>query len=195
METLRLPQKMDKVTFVIPTNRNTLRTLDSIPSEYNVIVERDYEFSENRARNRGIKRAETEYVALCDDDIAFDGLFLDRCLSLRCQGVIVGLADYHPLRWVISRFMLFAKSDWEKIGGFDESVNHGADTDFCIRAEKLGMKTMSISRNSVLHIEHEKPYFHRQHIKWLWYLWRRHPRQMTVPAFRLIFSKMTGIRM
>jgi GT2 family glycosyltransferase len=192
-EAFRVREKIDEVTFVIPTNRDTLRTPDSIPPEYKVTVERDYECSENKTRNRGIRKAETGFVALCDDDIAFDSDFLKKCLSLRRERVIVGLADYHPLRWVISRFMLFAKSDWEEVGGFDESVRHGADTDFCIRAEKLGIRTIRVPRDSVQHIEHEKPYFHRQHIRWLWYLWRRHPRQITVPAFKLVFSKMTGI--
>ena len=126
------------ITFVIATNRDKIRILDSIPQDCDVRLER--EGNENEARNRGIREARTEFIALCDDDINFTHDFLDSCLALAREGVIVGLEDYYPLRWLISRFMLFAKSDWQKIGDFDESVRHGAETEFCIRAEKLGFK-------------------------------------------------------
>lgn len=186
-------QDYKNITFVIPTNREKIRILDSIPQGCDVRLER--EGNENEARNRGIRNARTEYIALCDDDIHFAHDFLDRCLALAKEGLIVGLEDHYPLRWLISRFMLFAKSDWQKIGDFDESVRHGAETEFCIRAEKLGLKIVRLPRSSVFHFEHEKPAYHRTHVKWLWYLWRRHPRQMTVPALKLIFRKITGIQL
>ena len=181
------------ITFVIATNRDNIRTLDSIPEGCDVKLER--EGYENEARNRGIRNARTEYIALCDDDINFTCEFLDKCLALAGKGVIVGLEDYYPLRWVISRFMLFARSDWQELGGFDESVRHGAETDFCIRAEKQGFKVIRLPRHSVVHFEHERPAYHKAHARWLWYLWRRHPGQMTVPAFKLIFRKVTGIQL
>ena len=188
-----MSQKLDykNITFVIPTNRENVRTLDSIPEGCDVRLEK--EGNENEARNRGIRNARTEFIALCDDDINFTRDFLDRCLALAKEGVIVGLEDYYPLRWLISRFMLFARSDWQKIGGFDESVRHGAETEFCIRAEKLGFKIVRLPRSSVFHFEHEKPAYHRTHLRWLWYLWRRHPRQMTLPALKLVFRKIAGI--
>lgn len=185
-------QDYKNITFVIPTNRDSVRTLDSIPEGCDVRLER--EGNENEARNRGIKEAKTGYIALCDDDINFTYEFLDKCLALAKQNVIVGLEDFYPLRWVISRFMLFTKSDWQRIGSFDESVRHGAETEFCLRAEKLGFKIIRLPRSSVVHFEHEKPAYHKAHVKWLWYLWRRHPRQMTVPAFKLVFRKITGIQ-
>jgi len=186
-------QDYKNITFVIPTIRDNVRTTDCVPAGSDVRIER--EGYENEARNRGIRNAKTEYIALCDDDIHFTHEFLDKCLALANQGVIVGLEDYYPLRWLISRFMLFTRSDWEKIGAFDESVRHGAETDFCIRAEKLGFKIVRLPRQSVEHIEHERPAYHKTHVKWLWYLWRRHPNQMTVPAFKLAFRKITGIQL
>ena len=186
-------KSLSNLTFVIPTIRDSVRTVDSVPGECDVRLER--EGYENEARNRGIKCARTEYIALCDDDIGFTGEFISECLALVDIGVIVGLEDYYPLRWLISRFMIFARSDWELVGGFDEAVRHGGETDFCIRAEKLGIKIMRLPRHSVEHIEHERPAYHRTHIKWLWYLWRRHPKEMTVPAFKLVFRKLTGIRL
>lgn len=186
-------QDYKNLTFVMPTIRDNVRTTDSIPAGCDVRLER--EGNENEARNRGIRNARTPYIALCDDDIGFTHQFLDKCLSLADYGVITGLEDYYPLRWVISRFMVFTKSDWEKIGGFDESVRHGAETDFCIRAEKLGFKIIRLPRQSVVHFEHERPAYHRNHVKWLWYLWWRHPKEMTVPAFKLAFRKLTGIQL
>jgi len=190
-----MSKRLDNLTFVIPTNRDSVKTINSIPPGCPVIVEPDYECSENRARNRGIAKAETQYIALCDDDIRFDRELVEEALMLCEGGTIVGLEDYYPLRWVISRFMLFTKSDWERVGKFDESVRHGAETDFCIRAERLGIKVLRLPRVSVEHVEHEKPDYHKQHAKWLWYLWKRHPRQMTVPAFRLIARRITGIKL
>jgi len=190
---MRREQDYKNITFVIPTNRDNVRTLDSIPEGCDVKLER--EGNENEARNRGIKSAKTEYIALCDDDINFTCEFLDRCLTSADNGVIIGLEDYYPLRWVISRFMLFTKSDWQKIGSFDESVRHGAETEFCLRAEKMGFKIIRLPRNSVVHFEHEKPAYHKTHVKWLWYLWWRHPKHMTVPAFKLVFRKITGIQL
>lgn len=186
-------QHYKSITFVIPTNRDTVRTIESIPAGCTVMLER--EGNENEARNRGIRKAKTPYIALCDDDIHFTQEYLDKCLALVGKGVIVGLEDYYPLRWLISRFMMFTRSDWQKIGGFDESVRHGAETDFCIRAEKLGFKIIRLPRNSVFHFEHERPAYHKTHVKWLWYLWRRHPGQMTIPAFKLIFRKIAGIQL
>lgn len=186
-------QDYKKLTFVIPTIRDNVRTTDSIPPGCEVRLEG--EGYENEARNRGILCARAAYIALCDDDIRFTREFLNRCLALVQPGVIIGLEDYYPLRWLISRFMMFTKSDWQKIGGFDESVRHGAETDFCIRAEKLGIKVVRLPRNSVEHVKHERPDYHKTHVRWLWYLWHRHPKQMTIPAFKLVFGKLTGIRL
>lgn len=179
------------ITFVIPTIRDNVKITNSIPADCEVMLER--EGNENEARNRGIRNAKTKYIALCDDDINFTPAFLSRCLELAGSTVIVGLEDYYPLRWLISRFMIFTRSDWQRIGIFDESVRHGAETDFCIRAEKLGFKIIRLPRQSVEHVEHPRPAYHKTHLKWLWYLWRRHPRQMTVPAIKLAIRKMTGI--
>jgi len=186
-------REYQNITFVIPTVRDSVKTTGSIPGACTVRLER--EGYENEARNRGIKNARTDYIALCDDDISFTAEFLDRCLKLVGPGIIVGLADYYPLRWLISRFMLFTRPDWERLGGFDESVRHGAETDFCIRAEKLGLKIVRLPRGSVAHIEHSRPAYHKTHLRWLWYLWRRHPAQMTLPALKLAIGKITGIRL
>jgi GT2 family glycosyltransferase len=190
---MSLEKDYKSITFIIATNRDEILTLDSIPEGCAVKLER--EGNENEARNRGIRSAGTNYVVLCDDDISFTRDFLDKCLASAGEGVIVGLEDYYPLRWLISRFMLFARADWQRIGGFDESVRHGAETDFCIRAEKLGFKIVRLQRSSVFHFVHGKPAYHQAHIRWLWYLWRRHPRQMTLPAFKLAFRKMTGMQL
>jgi glycosyltransferase involved in cell wall biosynthesis len=189
------PIHLQDLAFVIPTNRDVIKTVSSIPPECEAIVERDNECRENKARNRGIAKAKAGYIALCDDDIEFPRELVEESLRICRQGVIVGLEDYYPLRWVISRFMVFAKADWERLGGFDESVRHGAETDFCIRAEKLGMRTVRLPQGSVSHVEHAKPAYHRQHTRWLWYLWRRHPRQMTVPAIKMAVRKITGVEL
>ena len=68
-------QDYKNITFVIPTVRDKVRTIDSIPASCEVKLER--EGTENEARNRGISKAKTNYIALCDDDIQFTHLRAD----------------------------------------------------------------------------------------------------------------------
>ena len=84
-------KSLSNLTFVIPTIRDSVRTVNSVPGECDVRLER--EGYENEARNRGIKCARTEYIALCDDDIGFTGEFISECLALVDIGVIVDLCS------------------------------------------------------------------------------------------------------
>lgn len=185
----------DKISFVIPTNREKVYTLESIPADCPVYIERvgnDYQ-----ARNTGIRKAKTEIVIVCDDDIRFSKNFLDSILPKMEKNTLVGLEDYYPMRWCITRFMCFWKEDWEKIEGFDEKRKKygGPDTDFCIKMEKAGVKIIRLPRDSVEHVYPEKKRPAMKELGVLLYLLRRHPRQMLIPAFKLIFRKITKIEL
>lgn len=183
------------ITFVIPTNRERIYTLESIPADCPVYIER--EGTLNQARNRGLRKAKTDIVIVCDDDIKFDKAFLNLVLSKMGKDTLVGLEDYYPMRWCIGRLMCFWKVDWDKVGGFDESRSKygGDDTDFCIRMEKAGVKIVRLPRDSVEHIYPEKERPAMKELGVLLYLLRRHPRQMFAPAFKLIFRKITKIKL
>lgn len=91
--------------------------------------------------------------------------------------------------------MCFWKEDWERVGGFDESRNvyGGDDTDFCIRMEKAGVKIIRLPRDSVKHLYPEKKRPAMKELEVLFYLLRRHPRQMLIPALKLIFRKILRV--
>jgi len=183
------------ISFIIPTNRDKIYTLESIPPECPIYIER--EGNDYQARNKGIKKAKTDIVIVCDDDIKFSKGFLEFVLSKMEENTLVGLEDYYPMRWCITRFMCFWKKDWERVGGFDESRKGygGPDTDFCIRMEKAGVKIIRLPRDSVEHVYPEKKRPAIKELSVLLYLLRRHPRQMIIPAFKLIFRKITGIEL
>jgi len=181
------------VTFVIPTNREKIYTLDSIPADCPGYIER--EGNDYQARNIGIQKAKTDIVIVCDDDTRFSKDFLDLVLSKMEKNTLIGLKDYYPMRWCITRFMCFWKKDWERVGGFDEKREKygGPDTDFCIRMGKAGVKIIRLPRDGVEHIYPEKKRPAMKELGSLFYLIRRHPRQMLIPAFKLIFTKITGV--
>ena len=183
------------VSFIIPTNRKKIYTMESIPAECPVYIEREGNL--NQARNRGIRKAKTPIVVVCDDDIQFSKEFLNKVLSLLDKRTLVGLEDYYAMKWCIGRFMCFWKEDWERVGGFDESRNvyGGDDTDFCIRMEKAGVKIIRLPRDSVKHLYPEKKRPAMKELEVLFYLFRRHPKQMIIPAFKLILRKITGIEL
>jgi GT2 family glycosyltransferase len=178
------------VSFIIPTNRNQIITLSSIPNDYAVYIQR--EKGDYIARNAGIKKAKDGIVICCDDDISFSLDFLSDILSLVKPGVLVGLEDYWPSRWCITRFMAFDKSDWEKVGGFNETKGWygGPDTDFCIRMEKAGIKIIRIPRNSVIHHDEEKNLPFKVNLVDNFWLWKRYPLIMTPIILRLLERKL-----
>jgi glycosyltransferase involved in cell wall biosynthesis len=71
---------------------------------------------------------------------------------------MVGLDDYPPYHWCISRLMAFMKSDWEEIGGFNQTKGYygGHDSDFCIRFEKAGKRIIRIPKEYVTHHMEDK---------------------------------------
>lgn len=179
-----------EVTFVIPTNREKVITLQSIPEGYPVYIQK--EKGDYIARNTGIKKAGEGIIICCDDDITFSQEFLSHVLSLVKPGIMIGLEDYWPFRWCITRFMAFDKSDWDAVGGFDETKGWygGPDTDFCIRLEKAGVSIIRIPQSMVEHHDSEKILpFKTKVIDNLW-LWYRHPIIMTYPIMQMLGRKI-----
>lgn len=161
----------EDITFVIPTNHKYIKTLESIPKESKVLIQR--EATRGEARNRGVKLAKTEWIAFCDDDIEFTETFLKYVLSLASDRTIVGLQAYYPSPFLISRFMFFKRSVWEDIGELLE-VQHGEETEWLIRALEKDYKLIGIPRESVYHEEHPISKDKKEYLNLLWLL-RLHP--------------------
>ncbi len=87
------------ISFVIPTNREKVYTMDSILDDCPVFIEREGNL--NQARNKGIRKAMTEIVIVCDDDIKFSKDFLNLVLSKNGRKTLIGLEDYYAMKGYI----------------------------------------------------------------------------------------------
>jgi GT2 family glycosyltransferase len=140
------------VSVVIPSLEGDPLTLESVPDgvEVEVVV------GERRpaARNLGVERTSGDVVVFCDDDIRFSEPFFREQIERTPEGVLTGLEDW-DFGWLITRFMVVHRSDFERIGGFDERINYMEDTEFCLKALRNGMELRSVSRDEVYHEPHE----------------------------------------
>lgn len=173
------------ITFVIPTNKDTIYTLESIPDECNVIIRHDD--SQGKARNEGVYKSTTDWIAFADDDIRFNNVFLDFVLQLADKNSIIGLQGYAPSPWLISRFMFFHISVFETIGPLKE-VRHGEETEWLIRAQKAGYKLKGLPRDSVYHYPHDKATNKNEFKNLIWLLWL-HP-DLIYRGIKTIINKM-----
>lgn len=186
--TLDAEAVLSSTTVVVPTNREENYTRESIPGWLDVVVATDDGL--NVARNRGIERASGEWIVLADDDITFPTRVTTALIDSMHEGHLVGLEDFWPMRYVIGRFMIFHRSLWDHVGGFDESRPHGGDTDFAIRCEKAGARVLRLPRRLIPHHDATSEFSKFQHLEWLSYLVRRHPRRVAVPAIKLALKNL-----
>jgi len=142
------------VSVVIPSIKDDVLTLESVPEDVPVSVER--EGSLNEARNRGVRNADTDIVAILDDDIAFSEELFEALVEAVDDDVVLGVADWE-FGLVAGRVMIFYKSLWENIGGFDERLrSHNGDTDFALRAHDAGFSVETVPRDIFHHEDHER---------------------------------------
>jgi GT2 family glycosyltransferase len=178
----------ENVTVVVPTNREENYTTRSLPGWVDREVRRDEGL--NVARNRGVEAADGDWIVLVDDDVTFPTRLTATIIDAMHEGQLVGLEDFWPLEWVIGRYMVFHRSLWAEVGGFDESRPHGGDTDFAVRCEKVGAPVLRLPRKSIPHHDEITDFSTSAHLEWLWYLTRRHPLRMAPKAAKLALSKL-----
>ncbi len=175
---------MTSISVVIPTLANTPLTLDSIPDDIPVHVERDGTL--NEARNRGVRTAETETVAILDDDLVFDVDLLDQWAARVDEDTLLGLADW-DYGWIAGRVMVFEKRLWERAGGFDERLrSHMGDTKFALDVLAGGGELERIPREVVYHEPHDRDISTWDHAWRGLYLATQHPTKAPHIARRMI---------
>ena len=176
---------LNEVSFVIPSNREIIHTLKSIPKECEVIIPRSKPLG--RARNEGISKATKQWIVLCDDDIQFSRTFLDLLCELARERRIVGLEAYYPSPLTIGRLMLFSKKAWFELGEFDIK-SHGDESEWQLRGVEQGYEILRIGRNCVKHFPHKqiKP---KSEFGNLLYLFKKHPKFL-VYILRLVTTKL-----
>lgn len=142
---------------VIPTieeNDENILTLDSIPSQVPIQIER--EGSLNEARNRGVSRLPTDLVIILDDDLRFPPELLDRIENRLDKETLIGMSDW-DFGWIAGRLMAFHLDLWKDIGGFDERLgSHMGDTEFAISAWRKGYKLERLPREIIYHEPHSR---------------------------------------
>lgn len=180
---------LSDTTVVIPTNRDENYTLQSLPDWVDVEVRRDDGL--NVARNRGVEAADGDWIVVADDDITFPTHLTAALVDGTHPGHLVGLEDFWPFRWILGRFMIFHRRLWETVGGFDESRPHAGDTDFAIQCEKVGARVVTLPRKLIPHHDEIAEFPLSTHLEWLWYLGRRHPKQIA-PKAALLAARKVG---
>ena len=162
------------VSVVIPSIKEDILTLDSVPEEVSVSIER--EGSLNEARNRGVRNSDSKFVAILDDDIAFSENIFWSLVDLAAEDTLLGVVDWE-FGLVAGRVMVFPKSLWETVGGFDERLrSHNGDTDFSLRTHKQGYNIVTVSRDVFHHKEHDRSITTWDRAWRLLYLCKKHPR-------------------
>jgi glycosyltransferase involved in cell wall biosynthesis len=158
------------------TDLATLATLKNLPERVRLL--REEHSGASGARNRGIRAARGEFVLPLDADDLIEPDYVARSVAVLRQRPDVGIVYCHADRfgavegpwrlpdWSLEAMLvdniifvsaLFRRSDWESVGGFDESLRRGAeDWDFWLRLISLGREVVQL----------EETYFHYrvQHI-------------------------------
>jgi len=139
------------ISVVIPSLEGDPPTLDSVPEgvEAKVVTGK----RRSVARNIGVERTNGDIVVFCDDDIRFDEAFFRDQVDATTRGTITGLED-SDFGWLITRFMIVHRADFERVGGFDERLNYMEDTDFCLKALRRGLQLRPLPRDVIDHEEH-----------------------------------------
>lgn len=177
--------KLSDITFVIPSKDGVVRTIESIPKDCHIRIQK--EKTRGEARNCGVLSSTTNYIAFCDSDIRFSWLFLEHVISLADNKTIIGLQSYWPSPFLLSRFMFFKKSIWDDVGAL-KLVQHGEETEWEIRALKKGYKLLGLPRESVYHYPHKKSTYKKEFSNLLWLL-RLHP-TFPIRILRSVMFKM-----
>lgn len=180
------------ISVVIPTIKEGVITIESIPDFWNYYIERGGNVSE--ARNIGTRKVDKGFIVFTDDDISFDYEVVKGIAINLGEREIAGIKG-HSLGMLKSRLMVMRKEVFEDVGGFDEDMTWMEDTDFCIRAEKKGYTLKQLPRSLVEHKEHEK---RDQSLggSWHYYLVKKHGfsyLKKLVPAFFRKIGKVVGI--
>lgn len=170
---------MHDLTIVIPTLDDDPLTAACLPDDVPVNVE--IQGTLNEARNRGVWGAQTQFVAIMDDDLQFPPELLTRIRDRLDETTLIGIGDW-DFGWLAGRVMAFDRALWDDLGGFDERLrSHMGDTDFALRAWRAGYDLERMPRELIYHEPHERSITAWDRIWRLGYMAVKHPRD--VPRF------------
>lgn len=145
---------MTDVSVVIPSIKEEVLTLESVPDEVETQVVRRGTL--NEARNRGVQRAEHDRIMILDDDISFTNEFFWGLADRVEREILIGHPDW-DYGLVAGRVMAFHRDDWRRLGGFDERLkSHMGDTEFALKFVHAGYEVEQVDSAEINHIPHER---------------------------------------
>lgn len=165
---------MAGVSVVIPSIKNKVLTLESIPSGIDTRVVR--KGSLNEARNRGILQANHDRILVLDDDLSFSERTFRSMIDSIKPKKLIGYPDW-DYGWIAGRVMGFHRADWVEVGGFDELLrSHMGDTEFALKFLSQGKTIEQISTDQIQHEPHERSVTTTDRMWRLCYLCLKYPR-------------------
>lgn len=148
------------------TDPQTIEILEQMQSEPTLNLIRTNRLRPAGARNAGIKVATGKYILPLDADDTIDPFYVEKAVNILQNNQEVGVVYcYADLfgdksgRWDLPNYSLekmlldnivfvtamFYKEDWEKVGGFNTSMEHGMeDYDFWLSLLEIGREIYQI---------------------------------------------------
>ena len=143
---------IENISIIIPTVKNEVLTLKSIgecPVPHEIILTR--KLGLGYARNWGAKQAKHDLLTFLDDDLILKPSIWKEILNVKKGEFAMTFLSGFPC----TRVMVIHKSDFRKIGGFDDSILYtGEDRDFYVRAIMNKLKWILIPIELTIHKQH-----------------------------------------
>lgn len=163
---------------VIPTIKDEVRTLESLPEDVTVWTQRESPVT--RARNIGADRVSSDKILFLDDDIYFEESDFWDWVDRIDRNTIVGLRDW-DFDLIATRVMGVHSEVWRDLGGFDTRIgSHMEDTEISLRALRKGYELDLIDQSRVGHYEHERSVTTWDRAWRLAYLCGKYPRKAPI---------------
>ena len=147
---------MDDVEIIVVANGCTDEYVKNLGEPFNLIWENE-QLGYTKAINLGLKAAKGDYIILLNDDVFLMPQSKNTWIDMLSQPFqdpncgITGVGKFDWEGWSVIAFWcaMFPKNLIDKIGFLDEifSPGHGEDIDFCIKAQSLGLKIISVPEN------------------------------------------------
>ena len=111
----------------------------------------------SKAYNEGVKAASGDIVVCCDSDVRFSENFIGDVKKYTKNGYItqgiLAFDEFGEVTVATNQACFLYKSDYEKIGGHDETFAkpNATDVAFCLRARQKGIKSRIIPQAVYYH--------------------------------------------
>lgn len=189
------------VSVVVPSAREHVLTVESIPDREDVEVQIRRDDGLNHARNEGVRAATHDAIVILDDDLVFDPEWFDElCRKVHDRPdtlwTALGTGILPTVSWPegftpgMGRVMGFRRQLWDDAGGFPVPCSHGGDTDFMLSAFEAGYDVRPLAHEWEHRDDEIDTYDLLDNVRWLWFLLKRHPKLVGPRLPSLLLKKL-----